>query len=220
MSPERLHHDRPSGECLRPPDRPPPARTATKRPATKRKATKRPSPSRPRVSDESLMEAYVGGESAAFDALFERYARPLVKMLRDRGAHEEDAREIVQQSFLQLHRARDRYQPGRPVRAWLLTITFNLWRDDLRRARRWRERPLVGEVAAAPEPDRLGRERDVYRVRRALSSLPPRQRSLLELHWFDELTYPEIAERCGLSAGAVKLRAFRAHAALRELLVA
>jgi RNA polymerase sigma factor (sigma-70 family) len=169
-------------------------------------------------TDEELMDAYVAGDHQAFDTLFGRYARPLVRMLQQRGANEDDARELVQQGFLQLHRARDRYQHGRRVRPWLITIVFNLRRDDVRRARRWRETSLEGEAVAAATPDPLVRRTEMRRVRSAISTLSCAQRRLIEMHWFEELSYPEIAERVGVSAGAVKLRAFRAHAALRQVL--
>jgi RNA polymerase sigma-70 factor (ECF subfamily) len=77
---------------------------------------------------------------------------------------------------------------------------------------------LEGEVAAAATPDPLVRRTDVRRVRDAIRTLTSAQRRLIEMHWFEELTYPEIAERVGASPGAVKLRAFRAHAALRQVL--
>lgn len=171
-------------------------------------------------SDEELMAAYVAGDTRAFDVLFHRYARTLVGMLRERGAQEADAREVVQQGFLQLHRARHRYEPGRRFRSWLFTIAFNLWRDELRRAHHWRETPLEIDVAAEPVEDPLSREAEVLRVRRALAALSQNQRHLLEMHWFDDLTYGEIAKRVGATQGAVKLRAHRAHRALRLALAA
>jgi RNA polymerase sigma-70 factor (ECF subfamily) len=170
------------------------------------------------IDDEQLMEAYVAGDHRAFGELFRRYARPLVCMLCERGTQVEDARELVQQGFLQLHRARHRFQAGRKLRPWLLTIVFNLRRDDVRRARRWRETPLAGDVVAESPPDPIDRRRRAQRVHHALGALSAKQRALIEMHWFEELTYPQIAERVGASPGAVKLRAFRAHAALRAKL--
>lgn len=178
----------------------------------------RPTAAQP--SDEELMAAYVAGDTRAFEVLFRRYARPLVAKLRERGAQEADAREIVQQGFLRLHRARHRYEPGRRFRSWLFTIAFNVWRDELRRAHHWRETPLDTEIAAPPVDDPLAREAEMRRVRRALACLSTSQRRLLEMHWFDDLTYREIAERLGASQAAVKLRAFRAHQALRLALAA
>ncbi len=165
------------------------------------------------------MTAYIEGDLAACEALFRRHGRAIMLMLRDRGATEEEAQDVVQQTFLQLHRARVRFQPGRRFWPWLITIAFNLWRDELRRARRWRETPLVGEVAVEPVHDHDGAERR-SRVRVALRKLNAKQRSIIEMHWFDELSYPQIAARVGATPGAVKLRAFRAHAALRQALAA
>ena len=171
-----------------------------------------------RTSDEQLMNRYADGDHTAGALIFRRYARQLVCMLRERGASDADAQELVQQGFLKLHRARARYQRGRRLRPWLVTIVFNLRRDELRSARRWREKPLECDVLAPELPDRLVAESDQRRVRSALDTLSSGQRELIEMHWFEELSYPEIANRVGASPGAVKLRAFRAHAALRHVL--
>jgi DNA-directed RNA polymerase specialized sigma24 family protein len=64
-------------------------------------------------SDEQLMRAYVAGDAAAFRVIFERYAPLLLRaMLRELYVREE-ANDLVQQTFLQLHRARRDFDPGR-----------------------------------------------------------------------------------------------------------
>jgi RNA polymerase sigma-70 factor (ECF subfamily) len=175
----------------------------------------------PEASDEALMARYAAGDEGAFLALFERYAASLTKMLQRRGSHPEDARELVQRTFLHLHRARASYEAGRRFRPWLITIAFNLRRDEARRAWRWRELPVEAEVTPAPvEPDPCVRAEEVQRVRQALERLAPPQRQLLTMHWLEEQSYAEIAARLGASPSAIKLRAFRAHAALRQVLSA
>jgi len=172
-------------------------------------------------TDELLMERYADGDEGAFQALFQRYACPLTKMLQRRGAHPEDARELVQRTFLHLHRARGSYERGRRFRPWLLTIAFNLKRDEARRAWRWRELPCEAEtIAANEEHDPSLREHDLKRLREALDALSPTQRQLLTMHWFEEQTYAQIADKLGSTPSAIKLRAFRAHVALRQALSA
>lgn len=170
------------------------------------------------LDDEALMSAYLGGDSRAFALLYQRHAAPLFRMMRQRGVSEEDTRDLIQQTFLQLHRARGAFDPSRRVRPWLLTIAFNLMRDGLRRARRWREGPLELEVPAGDQGDPVVRAREVARVRDALEQLSPAQRRLVAMHWFEDLSYAEIADRLGATTGAIKLRSFRAHSALREAL--
>jgi len=84
-------------------------------------------------SDEQLMSAYVAGDSAAFRVIFERYAPLLTRaMLRELYAREE-ASDLVQQTFLQLHRARKDFDPGQKLKPWIFTIALNLKREHFRR---------------------------------------------------------------------------------------
>ena len=172
-------------------------------------------------TDEELMVAYARGDAAAFARLFSRFSPLLLGVMRGGMRDEETARELVQQTFLQLHRARRDYKPGQPLRPWLLTIAYNLKRDHFRRKTR---RPEVG-LESAPEQvngrtpaqalERHGRAR---KLRAALSRLPDDQRQVIELHWFGEVPFAEIAQTVGSSVGAVKVRAHRGYKKLRGLL--
>jgi RNA polymerase sigma-70 factor (ECF subfamily) len=186
-------------------------------------------------SDEALMARYQArAEQAAFEALFRRWAGKLLAFFR-RGlwggaGADEVAADLVQKTFLHVHRARADYAVGRPFRPWLYTIALNVRREE----GRWRSRHREvlasaddasadgrgGAMARAREPavepgttsasDRL--------VRRALAALPGAQREVVILHWYEELSFPEIAELVGASVAAVKVRAHRAYEALRERL--
>jgi RNA polymerase sigma-70 factor (ECF subfamily) len=170
-------------------------------------------------SDEELMTEYLGGSSAAFGELFSRYAPMLLRIMRRRLRSAEDADELVQQTFLQMHRARNDFDAGRKLRPWLMTIAFNLQRELFRKRQRRPEAPLDTEPLA-PSSDRTPFEKAVRaeQLRNALASLPEAQRVVIELHWFDELSFPEVAEVLGLTVSAVKVRAHRGYKALRGVL--
>lgn len=178
-------------------------------------------------SDEALMAAYrAGGEGAprAFEALFRRYAGRLLQFFGrygDRGGT--DAGDLVQKTFLHVHRARNDFDGGRAFRPWLYTIALNVRREEGRRRLRKREvavdfqepgglgghEPAVAPVTSSAS-DRL--------VRRALEKLSPAQREVVLLHWFEGLSFPEIAEMLGATNSAVKVRAHRAYGELKKLL--
>lgn len=170
-------------------------------------------------TDEELMAAYVAGDDAAFDLLFQRYAPMLLRMMRRQLAQPEDGQELVQQTFLQLHRARLDFEPGRRLRPWLMTIAFNLKREYFRRKKRRPEAPLdVDPAVDDPNEHRLERTQAAEGLQRALARLPEGQRVVIAMHWFDGLSFPEVAEITGLTLSAVKVRAHRGYRALRELL--
>jgi RNA polymerase sigma factor (sigma-70 family) len=176
-------------------------------------------------SDEELMTAYAAGDAAAFRALFERYALPLHRMALRRLGSEADARDLVQQTFLQMHRARNDFRPGSPLRPWLFTIAMNLVRGYYRTSGRRREQslddrapaPSVTSAEQLPEGARL-REESQTRVRAALASLPEAQRTVIELHWWGECPYEEIAQIVGASVAAVRVRAHRGYERLRQII--
>lgn len=173
------------------------------------------------ASDEELMAAHVRGEAAAFGELFRRYAPRLGRLLaRDLGRGE-DARDLVQQTFLQLHRARHDFRPGARLRPWLFTIALNLKRQHFRRQGRRPEAALHPDGDAdepvAPGGDPEARLHDAS-LRKALDALPEPQREVIVLHWFEGLSFREIADAVGASQPAVKVRAHRGYNLLRQAL--
>lgn len=166
------------------------------------------------------MRAYVAGDSASFRALFQRYLPRLMRLARRRLDSEEQAREVVQQTFFQLHAARHDFRDGSKLRPWLFTIAMNLVREHYRRRGRRKEAPLEPALHAADGPERgpIESQQRATRLRAALSTLPDGQRQVVELHWFEEMPFAEVAAIVGASEGAVRVRAHRAYKRLQELL--
>lgn len=170
-------------------------------------------------SDEALMAAYRAGDRGAFDALFTRYAPRLRQMLSRRINRADDVADLVQQTFLQLHRARADFREDAKLRPWLYTIALNLARQYFRR-KGHRTETSLGEH----EPPERGREGDPERpavareLRVALDHLPAAQREVIELHWFSGLPFKEVAQVVGASESAVKVRAHRGYEKLRARL--
>ena len=176
-------------------------------------------------SDEQLMAAYVAGDASAFRALFDRHAPALFRLARRRVQSDDEARDIVQQTLLHMHRARLDFRPDSRLRPWLFTIAMNLVREQYRRRKRRREQSIEGATQPVPEPGESSsvendEERTVRaaRVRAALADLPAQQREVIELHWFEECPYEDIARIVGASVAAVRVRAHRGYERLREIL--
>jgi RNA polymerase sigma factor (sigma-70 family) len=171
-------------------------------------------------TDEELMQSFVAGDSAAFRELFARWAPALLRVGHRHLGRRADAEDMVQQTFLQLHRARRDFTPGTKLRPWLFTIALNLCRDLQRYRGRRHELSVDDVVLTASEPAASVRETEELqqKVRSALGRLSDDQRAVIELHWFEELPFTEIAVIVGASTGAVRVRAHRGYEALRKTL--
>jgi len=180
-------------------------------------------------TDEALMQSYVAGESRAFDALFSRYAARLHAFFSRSFRSGAVADDLVQTTFLKVHAARASYDPELPVRPWLFGIAARVRVDELRRRYRAAERASdeeLGELTLPSDdsPDRWPEaNQEAERVRTAIDTLPEAQRIVVLLHRFEGLTFAEIAEALSLEGTkltevAVRVRAFRAFASLREKL--
>ncbi len=169
------------------------------------------------------MEAYVGGDAEAFERLFERLAPSLHAFFLRSAGSAAAADDLLQTTFLKVHRARDRWRRGERLRPWVFAIAARARVDWLRRQGRAAEEPADEEALPAsgseadPGAGLLARERG-DRVRAAIEELSEPQREVLHLHRFEGLGFAEIGRVLGISEGAVKLRAFRAYARLRALL--
>ena len=135
--------------------------------------------------DVVLMSALRDGDESAFDGLYARWARPLLhyleRMVRDRGS----AEELVQETFVRVYRARERYVVESKFSTWLYRIATNLALNELRRPSRRRPHASAEQqdesskplVAALPQPDDVAHARRLgERVELELERLPDRQR--------------------------------------------
>ena len=166
------------------------------------------------------MAAYVAGDRAAFDELFQRLAPVLLRVLARQLPNREEANDLVQQTFLQLHRSRYDFREGARLRPWLFTIAINLKREHFRRMKRRPEAPLEldGRSDRVSVQGAHGRADAQRSLGWALQRIPTDQAEVIALHWFEGLPFPEVAEVVGASLSAVKVRAHRGYQALRALL--
>jgi RNA polymerase sigma-70 factor (ECF subfamily) len=186
--------------------------------------------------DAALLRAYVQGDEGAFAQLFDRhYGRVYRLVCRYTGASTE-AEDLTQTVFLKVMRAAASFEPRARFTTWLYRVTANECLSHLRSSRRGlrfgrsftgRRSPEPNAEEDASEPvdgrqedpaEGVAREEVAAEVRRAVLSLPERQRLAVVLSRYEGQTYAEIAVVLGVSAAAVKSLLARAHASLREKL--
>jgi RNA polymerase sigma-70 factor (ECF subfamily) len=167
-------------------------------------------------SDEQLVDQVRQGDPAAFDVLVRRHQRSIFLLAHRYLGHVEDARDLTQRVFVQMYRQLARFRGEASVRTWLYRIASNLALDALRaRGREARGRAQL-EPPAPPMASPSSEER--ARLRRAIAELPPRQRLVVELRVFDDLSFREIGDVVGSSEDAAKVNFHHALKALRGML--
>jgi RNA polymerase sigma-70 factor (ECF subfamily) len=143
---------------------------------------------------------------ALYDLCSGKVMAVALKLLRDRA----EAEDVVQETFLELWRRAADYDPSRASPAtWAVVIGRSRALDRLR-ARSSAARVVSAQasepVSADPAPQPVEVREEQRRVRRALSALPPEQREVIELAYFEGLVQSEIAARTGQPLGTVKTR--------------
>jgi RNA polymerase sigma-70 factor, ECF subfamily len=160
------------------------------------------------------------GDAEAFRKLFEAYAPRVKSYMMRRGASNNMAEELAQETLLTVWRKASLYSvdKGSPT-TWIFTIARNLRIDRLRKEETWIELPddYKNEPSTDATPDEaLAEEERRVRVQRALAELPEDQREAVVLSYIDGLSQSEIAERLGLPLGTVKSRMRLAYAKIRD----
>lgn len=183
-------------------------------------------------SDESLLAAHLDGDGAAFRELVLRYGDSVLGYLLHMTGNQNQAEDLFQETFKRVHEKAGTFRGGR-FKSWLFTIATRAAIDSIRRRKRVamvsldREAdcdddpaPVNGLVADdAPDPaDELVRQEQKQQVRRAIETLPLKQRTTLVLAYYQQLSYSEVAGVMGCSIGTVKVQMSRALASLAQRL--
>lgn len=165
-----------------------------------------------------LMIAYQKGDMDAFTGLYEALRRPLIRYLWTFVRNQTAAEDLLQDSFLQLHRARKTYTPPRPVRPWVYAISRHVALMHLRSQRRRRELLPNESLPELPVPPEMERLADRATVQRLLGKLPRRDQEVLILHHLLGLSFDEVGQIMSIAAGTAKVRAHRALKKIRNSL--
>jgi RNA polymerase sigma-70 factor (ECF subfamily) len=164
---------------------------------------------------ETLMREYQQGSLAAFESLYRALAPKLRSFIRAQLRHYARTSDLLQESFLEIHRSRHTYLPGNCVAGWAFGVAHNVVLRH-RHAERRRDRHEV------PTDDRdldaRAWDLEVQPLQDALERLSPDMRATWWLRNVDGLSFDAIAQRLGIAAAAVRLRCSRASRALRAAL--
>jgi RNA polymerase sigma-70 factor (ECF subfamily) len=171
------------------------------------------------------MERYAAGDDASFEALYDALATRLYGYIRRHVRDHQRSDDLLQETFLRIHKARGTFLIGAAVLPWAFAIARRLVLDEGRRTRRAprvmdEDEPAASEPGISTDgPEHMVAAREVARrFADTLARLPESQRTAFELLKEDGLSLAEAAAVLGVTVTAVKLRAHRAYASLRVAL--
>ena len=176
------------------------------------------------LDDSHVVQAFLDGQSRAFDELVARYQARLLNFIYRTIGDRERAEDLVQEVFIRIYRHLHRFDQSKKFSTWAYTIASNLAKNELRNRSRnplvlfqaikknWEadHRPLQFEDSSS-RPDDLYHKRHLRAlVEQSVERLPEHHRVVFVLRELEGKTYEEIAEITGCNLGTVKSRLNRA----------
>jgi RNA polymerase sigma-70 factor (ECF subfamily) len=171
------------------------------------------------VDVDRWMERYQQADPEAPAALIGALSPALLRFFRSQAASREQADDLLQETWMRIHRVRHTYRPGEPVLPWIYAIARRVRIDGYRRTQRITAREVAMETL--PEPPLRVEQRDALPCFDTLvAALPDAQREVLTMLKVGGLSLEEVACATSSTVGAVKQKAHRAYGRLRQLLQA
>lgn len=180
------------------------------------------------LPDDTLVVGAQHGQREAREELARRYRRPAFHFAYQLLGNREDALDVAQEAMLRFFTTIKRFESHRPVQPWLFRIVRNgvvdlSRRQKIRRADSLDDPESTVEPTAGPErsPERLAQKRELQeRLWAAVHRLPEKQREIVVLRDYQDLTYAEIASVLNIPKGTVMSRLHGARKALRTAVAA
>jgi len=180
--------------------------------------------------DYTLVEAALRGEEKAFARLLSKYKDAIYYMLLKMVNNKSDAEDLTIEAFGKAFKNLQQYSPNYAFSTWLFKIASNNCIDFLRKRKGIiisiesnqegnDNEPPVKLKSVDPDPEqKMIRIQKAILLRRIVRRLKPRYRNLIELRYFREYSYEEIAKELNLPLGTVKAQLFRAREMLFKMI--
>ena len=180
--------------------------------------------------DTELMLQVRAGDQRSFALLLERHRAPVIHFLYRMVQNQAVAEELAQEVFLRVYRSRETYEPTAKFTTWLFRIATRLALNWIRDTKNEKTQESLDEEILEGGPQRqvadtnpsveqrMVRSARLAEVRRAIGTLPDKQRAAVLMHKYEELEYSQIAQILECSESAVKSLLFRAYETLRAKL--
>jgi RNA polymerase sigma-70 factor (ECF subfamily) len=177
----------------------------------------RSAPARPLNGPDYWMERYQQADPDAPGALINALSPALLRFFRSQSGSREQADDLLQETWMRIHRVRHTYRPGEPVLPWAYAIARRVRVDGYRKTRRVTAHETAMEVL--PEaPQTVERRGSLFDFETLVAALPEAQREVIVMLKVGGLTLEEAARATSSTVGAVKQKAHRAYEKLRTML--
>jgi len=171
---------------------------------------------RPAVELGRWMERYQQADSDAPGVLITALSPALLCFFRSQPANRERADDLLQETWLRIHRVRHTYRPGEPVLPWVFAIARRVGVDGYRKTQRINAHEISMEVL--PEQPARNPQNNRLVFEELVADLPPSQQEVVTMLKVGGLSLEEVARATSSTVGAVKQKAHRAYERLRNLL--
>ncbi len=170
--------------------------------------------------DHAIMRRIQQEDFSAFEELVDRYKGRLVNVIHRMLNNQNEAEDLVQETFLRVWTHRQDYDFSYCLSTWIYTIALNLAKNELRKHRKFKFFNL-GEMTEKglelPDP-KMGPSALGHMLQQAITTLPPKYKTAFLLRDVEQMSYEEVAQILGVPLGTVKSRVNRARAVLKEYL--
>lgn len=177
------------------------------------------------LPDRELITRCQRGDVDAFGEIYSRYERVVYRYAYHMLGNQDDADDIMQDTFVKAYRTLPGFRGDCSLLTWLLKVAGNLCRDRHKMRTRRGESALLPEIEATlpdltdfgADPAKLMERKDMHATMyRVLGGLPAAQRELIVLRDVEGMSYQQIADVLGCSVASIKLRLFRARRSFRD----
>lgn len=181
-------------------------------------------------SDEDLMEYFQEGREPAFNELVKRYTDRLHNFLYRYTHDHQDCEDLVQETFLRVHKSKQSYERIAKFSTWMYTIALNLAKSLYKKKKRMqkvsihkdendpKDYEMNIEDTNILQDEELHQKLSLEKLEKALMQLAPEFREVVVYRDLQELSYDEIAEITGVAMGTVKSRINRGRAQIKAMI--
>ncbi|MEM7664014.1 MAG: sigma-70 family RNA polymerase sigma factor [Pseudomonadota bacterium] len=172
------------------------------------------------LSDKRVLEKVAQGDKSAMRILYDRHAPGLRRFVENWIANKNDAADVVHETMLDVWRSAGRFEGRSAVKSWMYSIARNKAVDRNRRgARTVLDEPDVETPDDAPNPEEVMQSfQDAARVRACVEKLSGPHKTAIQLAFFEDLSYKEVAEIENCPVGTIKTRIMHAKKLLMHCL--